>query len=203
MMRTATRSDDRAILGALALGAAALMVTAAPAAAGSGEPDLGHYCRAHHGLEAQAAFHRGRGEWACVEQRGFERRYHRVDFAEACRLTFGASGFRPAGAGVICLGTAADGEHRNRGPAAPGGRRHAYRQVIPDLSGYCHSTYGRHARVAFDRATSLYVCAIPRTRRGGTAFRRIDMASACYYTVHTTNYRFDGDRREIRCLVSV
>lgn len=198
MTRT-TKTATRDLMGILALGAAALLGATAPASAQGGEPDLGHYCRATYGSHARAVFRHGAGAWTCAEQRGFERRYHRVDFADACRLTFGANGFRPAGAGATCLGTAADGSGPGTETRSPGGDTQAYRQIIPNLSGYCRKTYGRGTRVAFDPSTGLYMCA----GRDGVAYRRIDMAEACFFTVRTTNFRFDGDRREIRCLVSV
>ena len=196
-------------LGTLALGAALTAEATTAVAAGSGAPDLDHYCRAQHGSEATAVFRAADGSWICRVPAGLARREHRIDFAAACRLTFGKGGYRQAGAGAHCLGT--DGTTDAGYPSRRDiGRRHSdrggdetVRQVIPNLSGYCRRTYGRGARVAFDRASGLYVCAAARTRHGGIAYRRIDMAAACFYTVRTTNYRFDGARREIRCLVSV
>ncbi len=193
-------------LGTLALGAALTAHPVTAAASGSGAPDLDHYCRAQHGSEATAVYRAADGTWICRVPTGLARREHSIDFAAACRLTFGAGGYRRAGAGAHCLGThgTADAAYPSRPATRRGGDvNETTRQVIPDLSGYCRRTYGRSARVAFDRATGLYVCAQSRTRQGGLAYRRIDMAAACFHTVRSTNYRFDGARREIRCLVSV
>lgn len=199
MTRTTISKGSIGILGTLGIGAVAALGVPTAAAQTGGQPDLGHYCRAHHGAQATVEYNAERGAWVCAEQRGYVRRLYRVDFGEACKLTFGARGFRSEGANAHCYGAVSRVAPDTTPPRRHLGGRGAYRQVIPNLSAYCRKTYGRRARVAFDRASGLYACVQGRSR----AYRRIDMAAACYQTVHTTNYRFDGDRREIRCLVSI
>lgn len=189
-MTTALKLSRGALLGAIALGgifAGAPIVASSADAAIVGKPNFSRYCRTHYGAGSYPVYNYRFNAPACAKRGNYAVRYYRINLARACRMTYGTFGYRRYGRNTFCIGNTAR-------------RTSSLRLVTPNLAGYCRSRYGAYAQVNFSYRQGAYVCSSRYYGRYGYIHRRINMASACYFTARTTTVRYFGDRRVVRCV---
>lgn len=193
-MASVAKFSTGSVLGALAIGTA---LAATPIASGSakaaiaGKPNLAHYCRTYYGRGSFPVFNYRLNAPTCARRGNYSVRYYRINFARACKLSYGSFAYRRYGRTAYCVrGTTT----RYRGNIRTS------KLITPNLGGYCRSRYGAGARVNFSYRQGGYVCSKPYYGRYGFIHYRISMSSACYYTARTTSFRYYGDRRVVRCI---
>lgn len=71
--------------------------------------------------------------------------------------------------------------------------------VAPDLNSYCRRAY-RGGRASFSYKLNSWICTVGSHGGWGLTHYRVNMASACQMTRGTTQYRYYGDRRVVRCI---
>ncbi len=106
----------------------------------------------------------------------------------AHRTVAAATGSDGAGA-ARAEGRTDSGETGTR-PLAPG---------APDLNRYCSRTY-RGSQARFDQTRNGWVCVQPGRGGLGATEYRVNLAAACRLTTGRQDFRYQGDRRVVRCI---